>query len=143
MAALGLSSRIKAGALLVALIAVLSVGHTVHKLPVPGVHDIATDKASAFDFRLNPVRRDLPSHGKVGYVSDEVPAADTHAALEHFQEFCYTQYAVAPLIVIDSAEYPLVIGNFHKAPSDTISKLKLTLLTDYGNGVMLFKGASR
>jgi hypothetical protein len=137
VAAFGFPLRVRAAALLVALLSVLSIAHLfLYELSPPPTHPV-----SVFDLRLKPLVRDLPAHGTVGYVSDEVAWVDDRPS---FWEFCYVQYALAPLIVVDSPEYSFVIGNFHKPPqADRMSQLKLTLLKDYGNGVMLFRGTSQ
>jgi len=142
VAAFGFTLRVRAGALLVALLAVLSIAHRVPEwLSPPSPNTDHGIQVSAFDSQFKPVLRDLPSHGTVGYVSDELTTGDNRPS---FWEFCYIQYALAPLIVVDSPEYPFVIGNFHKPPqANRMSQLKLTLLKNYGNGVMLFRGTSQ
>jgi hypothetical protein len=98
------------------------------------------DPVGAFDLQVKPLLHDLPAHGAVGYVSDATMVDDSPS----FWEFLYLQYGLAPLIVVDSPEYPFVIGNFHGSRWDAnASQLKLTLVKDYGNGLVLFRGPSQ
>jgi hypothetical protein len=141
VAAFGFPFRVRAGALLVALLAVLSIVHSVLDwLSLSAANTDPGIQVNAFDMQFKPLLRDLPSHGSVGYVSDEVMVDNRPS----FWEFCYIQYALAPLIVVDSPKFPFVIGNFHKPlQADRISQLKLTPLKNYGNGVILFRGTSQ
>ncbi len=130
-------TRVQVGTFLVALLAVMSNLITFREVnSKPG--GAAQDAVSAFEARMQPIRRDLPSHGQVGYIADEQAAGDDRAALLHFREFCYAQYTLAPVTLIDSPGYPLVIGNFHRSVTpERVSKLKLILVKDYGNGIIL------
>lgn len=121
-------------ALLMALLSAFSIAHQVYKISPEN------DPVGAFDRDLKPLLANLPAGGAIGYVSDATMADDSPA----FWEFLYVQYGLAPLIVVDSAEYPLVIGNFHGAGWNVrAAQLRLTLLKDYGNGLMLFRGPTR
>jgi hypothetical protein len=130
--------RIRAGAALLALVAVFSCLDTTRNrrwFEEDGATRISEERVQA-------VRRDLPSHGAIGYVGDEVPP--NAGTKRYFHEFFHIQYAVAPLILVDSQQYPLVLGDFHQpVDSARIARLKLTLVKDYGNGVMLFRGRDR
>jgi hypothetical protein len=130
----GLRDRAQAGALLLALLGVFSIAHQTYKISPQD------DPVSAFDLQVKLLLHDLPAHGAVGYVSDATMVDDSPS----FWEFLYLQYGLAPLIVVDSPEYPFVIGNFHGARWDAkASQLKLTPVKDYGNGLVLFRGPSR
>jgi len=117
-----------------ALLAVFSIANRTYRISPQD------DPVGAFDLRLKPLLHDLPAHGAVGYVSDAAMVDDSPS----FWEFLYLQYGLAPLIVVDSPEYPFVIGNFHGSRWDArASQLKLTRVKDYGNGLVLFRGPSQ
>jgi hypothetical protein len=100
------------------------------------------DPVAVLGRRLEPVRRDLPPGEIVGYVADPFSPSDHAAYVKHASEFIMTQYHLAPTIVLESTRYPLVIGNFHhEVPAARVTGMHLVLLKDFGDGVMLFRGA--
>ena len=85
----------------------------------------------------------MPSHGVVGYISNEQAEDirfDAGAA-----EYYLTQYALTPLVVAYSPNYPFVVGNFRQAVIDPqmYTSKDLVPLKDFGNGVVLFRRAGR
>jgi hypothetical protein len=130
--------RLRVGAGLLALIAVFSCLDSVRlNRWVEKSVDVQESEE-----RVEAIRRDLPSHGMVGYVADDLGPTSDDKRL-HAHEFFHIQYALAPLILVDSQHYPLVVGDFH-APIDPkrITELKLVRVRDYGNGVVLFRSAT-
>jgi len=100
------------------------------------------DRISQYEKRFEGLKKILPAHGVVGYLSHR-QAQDIRFDAET-ADFYLTQYALAPLIVIYSSERELVIGNFRASGVDLeiLTDKNLTLLTlirDFGNGVMLFR----
>lgn len=88
--------------------------------------------ATYYQTRFAPLRPLLPRHGVVGYVSDR-PDAD--------EEYLLTQYALAPLLLDRAGLHPLMVGNFFDpaaAPS-IAGRMRLILLRDLGEGVMVFR----
>jgi hypothetical protein len=87
------------------------------------------DEVSRDQKRLLLLRYALPRNGVVGYVGD--PG----------KEHRLTQYALAPLLVDDTPNHPLVIGNFDEADADGARcKYKgLVPIFDFGHGVCLFQ----
>jgi hypothetical protein len=90
------------------------------------------DEVSRVQKRLLLLRYALPRNGVVGYVGD--PG-------DHGKEHRLTQYALAPLLVDDTPNHPLVIGNFDEADADGARcKYKgLVPIFDFGHGVCLFQ----
>jgi len=85
----------------------------------------------SYDRRFDELKKELPPHGIVGYVSDNVVRDGIHA----------TQYALTPLIVAGDTERALVVGNFHGPAGQTelVKDPNLVLIKDFGNGVRLYK----
>jgi hypothetical protein len=129
--------RLRAGTGLLALIAVFSCLDSVRlNRWVEKSSDVGISEE-----RVQAIRRDLPSHGTLGYIADELPPNSDERL--HSHEFFHIQYALAPLILVDSPQYPLVLGDFHTpVDSERIARLKLVMVRDYGNGVMLFRSAN-
>ena len=98
-----------------------------------------SDRISQYERRFEGLKKILPPHGVVGYL--------THRQAQDMRfdagtaEFYLTQYALAPLIVIYSSEREFVIGNFgaSRVDPEIFKDRDLTLIRDFGNGVMLFR----
>jgi hypothetical protein len=86
--------------------------------------------------RFRELRRLLPPHGVVGYLTDK-----PDAVVSYF----LAQYALAPLVLERGAARPVVVGNFFEPPAagPLAARLGLVLQRDLGEGVMLFTGPSR
>lgn len=79
--------------------------------------DITQHELTRFEARFKPLMVHLPRHGEVGYVT-HVPSDRLLSDGEAVYRYYRTQYALAPLRVINDAHRPLVIGHFETlAPS--------------------------
>jgi hypothetical protein len=93
--------------------------------------------------RYQEVASMLPATGIIGYVSD-VPAGQTLSAVL----YSGAQYTLAPRLVTDQPVTPApewVIGSFSK-PLDVErfgTKRGLTLVKDFGNGIVLYRNQAR
>jgi len=102
----------------------------------------AADQMTVYEARYNEVRKHLPSHGIIGYVSDPKENNEDRFA------WAFTQYSLAPLLVIDRSvnpkglDYPIVIGNFHRAIPGDDRMRGLSFGRDFGNGVYLLRKAA-
>jgi hypothetical protein len=57
-----------------------------------------------------------------------------------FKRYLLTQYALLPAIVLADIQGALVVGNFEASDSrDSAATRGLTLIRDFGDGVMLFR----
>jgi hypothetical protein len=83
---------------------------------------------SQYEKRFAPLRRVLPDHGVIGYLG-----ADSKYWVPNYYA---TQYVLAPLVVDNSPEHDLVVGNFD-AGSEPAWPSNLVLMHDFGNGVVL------
>ena len=84
--------------------------------------------------RLEPLKRELPPGTLVGYVSDI--QADSGIIL-------VTQYALAPVMLTQEAAPEFVLGNFSRPLNyaEFGTARHLTLVKDFGYGVVLFRKA--
>jgi hypothetical protein len=97
---------------------------------------------SIFENRFVTIKKQLARSGctRIGYVTD-IPEGDSNWLTWFFR----TQYALAPILIDDSTEPSLVIANL-RDPSSIAHILRdthLSLLSDYGNGVILLSGKTR
>jgi len=103
----------------------------------------AADRMTLYEARYDEVRKHLPSHGVIGYVSDPKENNEDRFA------WAFTQYALSPLLVVDRSvnpkgrEYPIVIGNFHRAVPGDDRMRDLSLVRDFGNGVFLLRKVAK
>jgi len=99
------------------------------------------DPISGYEKRFTALRQVLPGNGAVGFLID-VPAPFLKGDDVRDGTLYLTQYALSPVVVYDTAQVPLVVGNFHSSPSpspELLKSLGLRPIEDYGNGVVLFK----
>ncbi|MDX6712167.1 MAG: hypothetical protein QOH96_3183 [Blastocatellia bacterium] len=92
------------------------------------------DALTMYERRFVEIKKRLPDTGTVGYVGDEIGDEGT-------RHYYRTQYSLAPVVVDRTAGHELVIGNFREDVHTRIVAAApgLTLLQDFGGGVMLFK----
>lgn len=96
------------------------------------------DPIGLYQERFRGVRERMPPRGTFGYFSDITDRSEDRSAL------FLTQYALAPLVLRESTDLPVVVGNFHRGlPSRAEIRQKgLYLLFDTGKGVVLFGKAA-
>jgi hypothetical protein len=95
---------------------------------------------AGYEERFEVFRKSVPPRSVLGYVSDNPPGDVSEGG-----EFFLTQYTLAPSIITNSAEQPLVVGNFHTNNPDPakLSAKRLMILKDYGHDVFLLRNAAR
>jgi len=97
------------------------------------VNPAPNDEMARRDRRLEPLRNALPSRGTVGYVSDAKDAADLQMRL------MLAEFALAPLILVPGVDRDTIVGDFADADAARMGReLHLTVIRDFGNGVVLF-----
>jgi len=109
-------------------------------------HDLADtarrDEITRYEARFQELRQVLPSRALVGYVTDLRPqrADGDDGPRLAFKRYLLTQYALLPAIVLADIQGALVVGNFEASDSrDSAATRGLTLIRDFGDGVMLFR----
>jgi len=138
--------RRKAGIILL----VLLTGYTVLNLLWERIRlgpDLPeTDPVTIHEERIAQLRPLLPPSGKVGYVTTvenrEIFAAEkTFTNVEFLAQYVLTQYTLAPRLVRNSPDLPLVVGNFIYGPPAPgfLEKNGLVPLRDLGDGLILYR----
>ena len=132
-----MSPRVLGAILSVSAVSLLSVGRLFFQVadfyPTAPSPDGVTD----FDRRFQALRTMLPAKGVIGYMTDpDTPPGDTNAQAEYH----LTQYALAPVIVVNSPEQHFVIGNFHRVvTTGSLRDRGYKLVREFGNGIVLLE----
>lgn len=138
--------RIRAGWLLLIILA----GYAVLNLLVQSIGIYAElpakDPVTIHEARIAQLRGSLPTSGEVGYVTsvenEKIFAYEkAFRNAEFVAQYALTQYTLAPLIVRNSPELPLVIGNFLDGPPPPgfLEKNSLVPVKDFGDGLILYR----
>ena len=132
------------------LILVVLTGYAVLNLLWQGVRSYpdlpGTDPVTLHETRIAQLLPLLPATGAVGYVTtvenDRIFAAEkTFTNVEFLAQYVLTQYTLAPRIVRNSPDLPLVVGNFIDGPPAPgfLEKNGLVPLKDFGDGLILYR----
>ncbi|MBM4313387.1 MAG: hypothetical protein FJ122_05640 [Deltaproteobacteria bacterium] len=104
------------------------------------------DPVTIHEARIAQLKGSLPPSGEVGYVTtvenDRIFAAEkAFRNVEYLAQYALTQYTLAPLIVRNSPELPLVVGNFLDGPPPPgfLERNGLVPLRDFGEGLILYR----
>ena len=138
--------RRKAGLLILVCLA----GYSVFSLLAQSIriyNDLPeTDPVTIHETRIAQLLPLLPASGAVGYVTtvenDRIFAAEkTFTNVEFLAQYVLTQYTLAPRIVRNSPNLPLVVGNFIDGPPAPgfLEKNGLVPLKDFGDGLVLYR----
>lgn len=135
----GFAVRTRVSLIVIVVFGLLSGGHFLLR----ALYDYAKlERPGAIERylgRFTSIKTALPPRGVVGYVAEDRGKESIHGG-DYYRKFHLAQYALAPLIVVDNTAPVLVIGNF--AEGSTPPRIPgLSLVRDYGNGVMLFRRA--
>jgi hypothetical protein len=134
--------RARIALLLVLLYAAASTARWLHRgAEWPGRP--AQDEISTYERRFERLRSVLPARGVVGYLGHPDPANaardQTNAtALLHFRRYLLAQYALAPVLLIESTTPDLVVGNFDPGARPP-APAGFQVLRDFGDGLVLFR----
>jgi hypothetical protein len=135
-------TRVKAGVVAVVLAAVLSNGLAIRRV-LDGGLSFPRDEVAWSEVRFQRLKKALPTHGVVGYVAEpRRPGGGDD--LEYGKQLFLTQYALAPLIVLDSTHAKLVVGNFRSEVGGARSIPNgLVTVEDFGDGLVLLRQRER
>jgi hypothetical protein len=94
---------------------------------------------SRYENRFRGVRENMPPHGTFGYFSDNPRDSGNRS------DIFLTQYALAPLVLREDTNLPVVVGNFHRRypTAEEIRRKGLSPLFDSGSGIVLYGKAAR
>jgi hypothetical protein len=97
---------------------------------------LGSDGITLYERRFDRLKRLLPPHAVVGYVSDAEP---------YNIEFYLAQYSLSPVIVDPKQPHDVVIGNFanRAAHPATWQGRSLIIRADLANGLKLFGLAAK
>jgi hypothetical protein len=132
--------RTRVGLVAIVAFALIADGHLLAKSLVDYVR---TPRPSAIDqylTRFREIKAELPPRGVVGYIAEPTGREMLHGG-DYYRKFHLAQYALAPVIMVDSPDRELVIGNFSTGTRPPPPGL--SLVRDYGNGVVLFRRGGR
>jgi hypothetical protein len=123
----------------VILILLVACAASVLEASLPFSHGRRMDAISFDQLRFESVKRALPAHGVIGYLSDSDPFD------EGTGDYYTTEYSLAPLQVSRGSDHDLVIGNFRDlyAAAALIRQNRLAIVRDFGSGVLLLRRESQ
>lgn len=107
---------------------------------------LKTDPVTIHERRINQIKGALPGTAAVGYVT----AVDNEkifyyerslSNVEFLAQYILTQYTLAPVIVYNSPDYPLVVGNYIDGSPDPgfLKRKALIPVRDFGDGLILYQ----
>lgn len=132
-----MTSRVLGAVLCVAAVSVLSVGRFFVRIADFYPTAPSPDGVTEFNNRFRELRAMLPPRGVIGYMTDpNVPPGDTNAQAEYY----LAQYALAPVLVVNSSEQRYVVGNFHlEIAKGGLRDRGFKLVREFGNGIVLLE----
>ena len=132
-----MTSRVLGAILSVAVASLLSVGRLFFQVAEFYPKAPSPDGVTEFDGRFAVLRGMLPPKGIIGYMTDpDTTPADTNARAEYY----LTQYALAPVLVVNSSQQRFVVGNFHRAvTTGGLRDRGFKSLREFGNGIVLLE----
>lgn len=91
-----------------------------------------------FEKRFIALRQVLPKRGVVGFITD---VGKDECREDPETRILTAQYSLAPIILGNSLDYPLIVGHFRNPTPDFEFYVNKGLipLRDFGNGIFLFK----
>jgi hypothetical protein len=101
---------------------------------------MATEGMARYEKRYAEARKVLPRSGVIGYLSDPPDAGGVTQSL-YERRYHSAEYLLAPLVISDSTEPELILGNFffRGAMQKAVAEHKLVVLHDFGNGVFILR----
>jgi hypothetical protein len=122
---------------LIAAVSLLSIGRLFMQVADFYPTAPSPDGVTEFDSRFAALRAMLPPKGIIGYVTDpDTPPADSNAQAEYH----LTQYALAPILVLNSPRQRFVVGNFHRAvTTGSLRDRGFKTVREFGKGIVLLE----
>lgn len=132
-----MTTRALGATLMVATVSLVSMGRLFFQVADFYPRAPSPDGVTDFDRRFTALRAILPAKGIIGYLTDpDTPPGDTNAQAE----YRLAQYALAPLLVVNSPNQKFVVGNFHRAvTTGSLRDRGYKLVREFGNGIALLE----
>lgn len=129
--------RVLGAILSVAAVSLLSVGRLFFQVADFYPNAPSPDGVTEFEGRFAVLRGMLPPKGIIGYMTDPgTPPADTNAQAEYH----LTQYALAPILVVNSPQQRFVVGNFHQTvTTGSLRDRGFRTVREFGKGIVLLE----
>jgi hypothetical protein len=101
---------------------------------------MATEGMARYEKRYAEARKFLPRSGVIGYVSDPPGIGGVTQSL-YERRYHSAEYLLAPLVISDSTEPELILGNFffRGTMQKALAEHKLVVLHDFDNGVFILR----
>ena len=125
-------ARTYCGILLLVLIGCASLFEQL-SITIRNVRPLGTDEVSIFERRFSQVKKDLPSFGKIGYLTNRGEGA--------FKEYAQTVYTLSPVMPVLEQNCEVIIANLSGDPQSWKMKHQapVEMLKNYGNGIVIFR----
>lgn len=138
------SKRVITGIILLFLFAIFTNSKFLIQAVKRMSKDIGSDWISSHEQRYAELRKLLPSRGVIGYVTDKKPE-EIFYSFRTLKEYYLTQYALSPVIVVNSQEPKIIVSNFTASSSMAkfLNDRRFMLLKNFGDGVALFERRSK
>jgi hypothetical protein len=134
-------TRVRAALVLLLIYAGVSDARWLYRAVRGGLDARQVDPITRYERRFSVLKRVLPQRGVVGYTSGLPPG---EFVSEDFKRFLLTEYALAPLVIVNDTGPQLVIGNFDPDRIRSTPALPgLEIVRDFGDGLRLLRKASR
>lgn len=135
-------TRARVGLVIVLLFAFLSAVQLTRKAVGTFRAIGRPDEVTVGEARFTAVRSFLTARARVGYMGR--PGREQAGDAAYDRRFCIAQYAVAPIQLADRIDMMLVLGDFETPPDPAeLERLQLSVVQDFGAGVMLLGPRSR
>ncbi len=108
------------------------------------ISPVGSDDLSLYEKRFDGVKSILVSDVVIGYVTD-LPGSTVATDPEALARFYIAQYAIAPVVIVNTSNTKLVLGVFNDVSKsiDRDEIKKLTPRLDFGNGIILFSNEAK
>lgn len=96
------------------------------------------DETFRYEQQILLLRTFLPKTDRVGYLSDVAPV-DPVLNAQTVKKYYLTQYALAPIVVRSGTKDEFIIGCFSDPKLAAIQTTGLTVVKDFGDGLVLLR----
>jgi hypothetical protein len=135
------STRIKVGIITLILFTLFSnIRLLFHQIISFKPKSIGEDYISLSEKRFTALKKALPPHGAVGYLTDVYPEKIAVNAMA-MAGYYAARYSLAPIVIANTPEKKLVVGNFQniKGYPQIYKKYGLVPVKNFNNGLFLLR----